>query len=130
MNCFTFSPKPSNFASESIFFCRRDHPLVGLGDCVDGRGLPGVPLEELVSLRHQFLDAALAVGFRLLFERSYETLNRRPRLVGDPDDLAMRRFSLLLEAAQARVGLSHYGRDLIFGFEYDALCLVCHFTLP
>jgi hypothetical protein len=72
------------------------------------------------------IHAALTVGLGLLFEGRDEPLDRGPGLIRNPDDLAVRRFSFLLEAVEAGVGLVHHRGDLILGFEDYALCLVCH----
>ena len=55
---------------------------------------------------------------------------RGPGLVGDADDLAVRRFRFLLEAVQAGVGLVDDRGDLVFGFENYAFRLIGHITLP
>ena len=107
-----------------------DHLFVGSGDRVDGLRLAVVSLEKLVPLGDQPVHAALAVGLGLLFEGGDEPLDAGPRLIRNPDDLAVRRFRFLLEAVEAGVGLVHYRGDLVLGFEDYAFCLVCHFTLP
>jgi hypothetical protein len=84
----------------------------------------------LIPLADQPLGTTLAVDLGLLFERCDEPLDRRSRLVGDADDLAVRRFRFLLEAVQARVGLADDRGDLVLGFENYAFRLIRHFTLP
>jgi hypothetical protein len=44
-------------------------------------------------------------------------LDTRPGLIRNPDQLAMPRFCLFLEAVQTGVGLAHSRGDLSLGFE-------------
>ena len=114
----------SGFARRLLF--DGDHLFVGARDRIDGRRLFGVSLEALVPLRDEPLDAALAVSFGLLFERGDEPLDRGPGLVGDADDLAVRRFRFLFEAVETGVGLVDNGSYRVFGFEDYAFRLIAH----
>ena len=111
-------------------FLQGDHLLVGFRDRIDGRRLPAVALQQLIPLHDQPVHTALAVGFGLLFERGDEPLDRGPGLVGDTDDLAVRRFRFLFEAVEAGVGLVDDRADLVLSFENYSFRLVAHVTLP
>ena len=84
----------------------------------------------MIPLGDQPFHAGLAVSLGLLFEGGNQALDAGSRLVRNPDHLAVRRFGFLLEAVQAGVGLVHYWRDLVFGFEDYGVLLGLPFTLP
>jgi hypothetical protein len=107
-----------------------DHLFVGSGDRVDRLRLVVVSLEKLVPLGNQPVHARLAIRLGLFFQGGNQALDAGSRLVRNPDDLAVRRLGLLLEAVEASVGLVHYRGDQVLGFKDYAFRLVCHFTLP